>query len=948
MGLSISGAQAGDYVLSSNTTSGTVGTITPATLTAGLTGTVDKTYDGTTTATLSSSNYVLPGVYSGDTVTLNDPTSGTYDNANAGYGKTVTVSGLAISGGSAGDYILASTTVSGPVGEIDPAMVSGSLTPYLGGTVTKVYDGTITVDNLTSANYMLSGVMNGDSVTLTGPTTGTYASKDVGTGILVTSSTGLVLSGPQAGNYSLDSTTASGNIGIITPASLTADLTGTVSKTYDSTTAATLGSANYGLSGVFSGDTVTVTGPTSGTYAGKDVATGITVTSASGLSLGGAQAGDYVLSNTTANGAVGVITPATLTASLTGTTSKVYNSTTAATLTSGNYNLAGVYNGDTVSLNDPTSGTYDTKDVGTGKTITVMGLAISGAQAGDYTLGSSTTNGTIGAITPASLTADLTGTVSKTYDSTTAATLSSADYDLSGVFSGDAVTVTGPTSGTYAGKDVATGITVTSASGLSLGGAQAGDYTLSNTTATGAVGTITPATLTASLAGTTSKVYNSTTAATLTSGNYNLGGVYSGDTVALNDPTSGTYDSKDVATGKTVTATGLALSGAQAGDYVLGSSTTSGTIGTITPATLTASLTGTVSKVYDGTTGGTLNPANVSLSTVYSGDSVGATGTESFSGKNAGTNQSVTISGLSLTGADAIDYQLSTTSLSSNTATITAAPLTIAANSFMITPGSALPDFTASYAGFVPGESPSVLTGTLVFQTPATSESPDGNYAITPSGVSDPNYQIQFVAGNLDIANPPAMTTPPTVIVTDPGGGSNKFPPGVTPQPIQTGIPPPPTGNSGPAPVNYTGVGIASQTGQQGPGLADSTGNSGQVGSGDSAQLGNGELNNASNPAANGALNEALGPAVHTALIDALKDAGDFTTDYDAGSQNDEDVAAKNAKHRASDETTLNGGDVVSIGSDGVQNIPLNKAPQPLRDALAGDVLHGMPAGTGH
>ena len=120
-------------------------TVNKATLTAGLTGTVSKTYDGTTAATLAAGNYTLSGVVSGDTVTLNDPTSGTYDTRNQGSGKTVTVTGLAISGASVTNYTLASTSASAAVGTISAAtltytanpasMIYGSAVPGLGGSV---------------------------------------------------------------------------------------------------------------------------------------------------------------------------------------------------------------------------------------------------------------------------------------------------------------------------------------------------------------------------------------------------------------------------------------------------------------------------------------------------------------------------------------------------------------------------------------------------------------------------------------------------------------------------------------------------------------------------------------------------------------------------------------------------------------------------------------------
>jgi len=120
-------------------------TINKATLTAELTGTVSKTYNGTTTATLVAGNYTMSTVMSGDTVTLNNPTSGTYDTKNQGASKTVSVTGLTISGASASNYTLSSTSVSAAVGTISAAtltytanmtnIIFGSSAPVLYGSV---------------------------------------------------------------------------------------------------------------------------------------------------------------------------------------------------------------------------------------------------------------------------------------------------------------------------------------------------------------------------------------------------------------------------------------------------------------------------------------------------------------------------------------------------------------------------------------------------------------------------------------------------------------------------------------------------------------------------------------------------------------------------------------------------------------------------------------------
>jgi hypothetical protein len=244
-----------------------------------------------------------------------------------------------------------------------------------------------------------------------------------------------------------------------------------------------------------------------------------------------------------------------------------------------------VVGGDTVSV-ATTGGSYDTKDTGSGKTVSVSGLTLAGTDAGDYSLGSTSITGAVGKITPKSITASLTGSVSKTYDATTSVTLGTANYQLSGILGGDTVWVD-ETSGSYDTKNVGTGKMVT-AGDLLLSGGQAGDYVLSNTSASAPIGTITQKSVTASLTGTVSKTYDGTTAATLASANYSLTGVLAGDTVSLNDPSAGTYSSANVGTGRGVSVGGLALSGSGAADYRLSASTLSASIGTITPRPITA------------------------------------------------------------------------------------------------------------------------------------------------------------------------------------------------------------------------------------------------------------------------------------------------------------------------------------------------------------------------
>jgi hypothetical protein len=280
------------------------------------------------------------------------------------------------------------------------------------------------------------------------------------------------------------------------------------------------------------------------------------------------------------------VNPAPLTASIIGAVTKAYDATAAAFLSASNYVMSGVLAGDTVQFIGPLAGSFDSKNVGTGKTVTVTGATLSGADAHNYALVSAAVSAAIGTITPAVLTASLTGDVSKVYDATTTAALAPANYTLGGVIGSDAVALNDPSTGRFDTKDVGAGKSV-EVGGLALSGADAGNYLLSATAISGAVGVITPAILTASLTGSVSKIYDATTTASVLPSNFSLSGVLGSDAVVLNAPPAGTYDNRNAGTGKTVSVTGLTLNGADAGNYGLASSALSGALGTIVPASLT-------------------------------------------------------------------------------------------------------------------------------------------------------------------------------------------------------------------------------------------------------------------------------------------------------------------------------------------------------------------------
>ncbi|MCH7415230.1 YDG domain-containing protein, partial [Belliella sp. R4-6] len=94
-----------------------------------------------------------------------------------------------------------------------------SLTVNLIGTIEKKFDGN-TQATIANENLELTGSLGEDDVAIVNPGSGIYANAAVGTAILVTVND-LTITGVNANNYSLSSTSAAANVGIITLAEVT-------------------------------------------------------------------------------------------------------------------------------------------------------------------------------------------------------------------------------------------------------------------------------------------------------------------------------------------------------------------------------------------------------------------------------------------------------------------------------------------------------------------------------------------------------------------------------------------------------------------------------------------------------------------------------------------------------------------------------------------------------
>ncbi len=337
----------------------------------------------------------------------------------------------------------------------------------------------------------------------------------------------------------------------------------------------------------------------------------------------GATYGVTPVAQSTGNGFLYTLKP-TATVTLTGNVTKTYDGTLAATLTSGNYFVTGI-DGDTVRLNLPTTGTYDTKNFGSGKTVTVSGITVAGAVTNGvaavygYNPVNSSASGAVGTINKASLTLTPSSDT-KTYDGTTNST---AVVTVYGKIAGDIVSVAEQ----FGSKNVLglngstlnikPGYTVRDAAGVDM----SGNYTI--TSSATASGTINKANLTLTTSNVT-KTYDGSLSASGTA-RVSSGTLFAGDTIS-----GGTfaYTNKNAGIGnKTVTVTGVTVDDGNGGaNYNVGYVNNS--TSTINKANLTLTPSSDT-KVYDGNTS---SSAVVGVAGNIEGDTV--TAAEQFGSKN--------------------------------------------------------------------------------------------------------------------------------------------------------------------------------------------------------------------------------------------------------------------------------------------------------------------------
>ncbi len=658
----------------------------------GNSGAVWRIYEGHTTPLLTTflTIYVLAGVP--DVVKTYNGSAQSGGNISSAINGVL---GVAATGTNAGFYNGYYSSQQGYDLVGGNLTINGAALSAVSMSGTRVYDGTADV---AASIFKLSGLMPGETLTLSG--TGTVADKNVGVDKPVTLGTLTLGNGTGlASNYTF---TGGTQVATITAATISgvSGITA-ANKVYDGKTSATLNTSSAILAGAISGDALTVTGGV-GAFADKNAGLG-KVVNITGLALGGTDAINYTLSSSTASTTADISKLALSGVSGITAASKVYDGNTGVSINSSNATLVGEVSGDVLIVTGGV-GAFADKNAGSGKVVNITGLGLGGTDAVNYTLSSSASS-TLADISKLTL-SGVSGitAANKVYDGNTSATINTSHATVVGVIGSDAVTVTGGVAA-FADKNAGSGKLV-NITGLGLGGTDAINYALGNTTAS------TPADISkltlSGVSGITvaSKVYDGNTSATINTSNAKLAGAVSGDVLTVTGGT-GLFADKNAGVGKDVSITGLGLGGTDAINYALASSTASGTAD-ISKATITA--VGGISisdKVYDGKLTATAVTSGATLVGLISGDKVSVdSAVAAFTDRNVGVDKPVNITSVTLGGVDAVNYTL-TSSSGSAKGNITIRPLanwTAVAGGSWSTAGNwdALPDGSNVLAVSIP------------------------------------------------------------------------------------------------------------------------------------------------------------------------------------------------------------------------------------------------------
>ncbi|MFM7078022.1 MAG: beta strand repeat-containing protein [Planctomycetaceae bacterium] len=556
----------------------------------------------------------------------------------------VRLSATASAGTYSGDVSFASSNATGVTVALPTGTVSPKALSITGLSATsRVYDGTTAASITGTPAY--DGLVAADAGSFTvvkGTAVAAFADPNAGEGKTVT------VTGYQApsSNYTVADPSLTATI-----TRRAASITGAAAarrRVYDGSTGVAVSGGS--LAGILAGDAVTLSAAGAvGTVASPNAGTNLPVT-VTGYSISGPSAANYDVVQPT--GLVTTITAKPVTITGAKGLDRAYDRTVTVAIDTSAASIVGLIPGDAVAIGGAPVGTMTNATVGANKPLTVTGLALTGAAAGNYGVAQPT--GLTASISQAALTIVGVSGGSRVYSGAAVRTATvTGTPTLSGVFAGDTV---GIVSGTYSFADgnAGTGKPITAA-GFAINGTSSANYRLAAQPAP-TPGTITPKALTITGLVGVDRVYDGTTGASF-AGTPVYSGLVAADGLATT-PVSGTpaatFADKNAGALKTVTVRGFT---GPTANYTVTAPTVKATI-TKAPVTITGVSGG--SRPYAGAAVRTATVTGTpTLSGVISGDTLAVTvGTYSFADGNAGVDKPITAAGFSITGASLANYVL--------------------------------------------------------------------------------------------------------------------------------------------------------------------------------------------------------------------------------------------------------------------------------------------------
>lgn len=599
----------------------------------------DKVYDATTTAVLESQNVVFDGLVQGDQLRVDGTAS--FADKHAGENKVVYLHSLDLIGEDASNYRLVTQPYQLSA-SIDKAILN--LSNLLA--TNKIYDGTLDTQ-VELWNVQIDGRLGNDLVNVAGGKA-QFADKNAGQNKTVYISD-LVLTGADAENYQLQQAplTATANIA----QRVISDMSGfgSIVKTYDAKLSAPLSTQYAQTHEAITGDNVMLYA-TDASFGDKNVGLN-KVVRLHGLELIGADAANYALA-TNAQWYQGSINKA-LIADIQGliAENKVYDGTTHVQLNQDQVKLAGAFIGDQLNL-EIGQAQFATKNAGQDRLVSVSGLTLNGQDAQNYQLLPTSLNLQAN-IDQAVIHLQGVQALDKTYNGNINAQFNINDIALNGKIAGDDLGLV--LNGVYADKNAGTDKSIRLVQAY-LSGIDGQNYRLAEgALQTHYVADIHRAKISDITGLNADKVYDGTTQALINTTNAVLNGKIEGDDLQL--LADGTFADKHAAADKNVQVN-LQLVGQDAQNYELDKP-----VPTLT-ATIDKKIISAIQgitakdKVHDGTTKADLNLDAAIFDGMIVGDELGVQADGHFTDAVVGSDKTVHIENIVLTGADAQNYQL--------------------------------------------------------------------------------------------------------------------------------------------------------------------------------------------------------------------------------------------------------------------------------------------------